>query len=88
MSKLIQSYVYYKDKVFFVSTINRQSSAIMSYGGEYAETIAFEWDNIHKTCTTIVGQDEDRAGSLATHLKVCDTLHSQGCLNGDEYDES
>ncbi|MGH1361011.1 MAG: hypothetical protein ACRBC3_19805 [Burkholderiaceae bacterium] len=42
--KRIQSYVYHGDKCFFVSTMERDSSAMVSPPPRYNETMVWVWD--------------------------------------------
>lgn len=77
--KLIQSYVWYQGRVFFVSTINRESSA-MYCPGVYAETMVWECDPAppHKRKDAILHQDEAPQGSIHSHIDVCRRLALTG----------
>jgi hypothetical protein len=74
---LAKTYIWHGGKCFFVSTFDRDSSAI---GGprRYAETIVweFDWEINHRG--GIVSQHEGMEGSIFTHLKVCNALHETG----------
>jgi hypothetical protein len=74
--KVIQTYVWHNGKCFFISTINRQSSAI----GELmsAETLAWEWDNETNKRGAWIGQDEDCEDSIATHQQMVERLFRTG----------
>lgn len=82
--KLMQSYVWHQEKCFFVSTIDRESSAVMAYGGTYAETMVWEYDYEKRECGDLVGQTEGAAGSIQAHLRMCDRLHRTGRCEEDE----
>lgn len=78
-NKLIQSYIWHDDKCFFVSTINRESSAMYAAGSRYAETMVWECDVItHERKDTFIGQDEALEDDITMHLKVCLRLHLLG----------
>lgn len=74
--KLCHSFVYFEDKCFYVSTINRDSSAMT--GGRYAETIVWEYDEATKKRGVILTQGEASEGSLHTHSKFCQLIVSTG----------
>jgi len=76
--KIIQSYVWHGDKCFFVSTINRESSAAAAYGATYAETMAWEYDHDTAERKAFVGQDEGATNSISAHIKACKRLHETG----------
>jgi len=76
-NKAIQTYVYYRGMAFFVSTIERDSSAI-SESMRYNETIVWIWDQITKERKDLIGQYSDMAGSIDTHIRVCRLLHEKG----------
>jgi hypothetical protein len=81
-NKLIQSYVWHDDKCFFVSTINRESSAALAYGKIYAETMIWEYDYDKRERGELIGQDEDVENSIETHNEVCREIHKNGILEG------
>ena len=77
---LIKSYVYHNNECFFVSTINRESSAQLVYGHVFAETMAW---NLEPDCFTrkdLIGQFEDRKNSIVVHTEVCEQLIKTGEL--------
>lgn len=87
---LIQTYVFFlsktqEDKVFFVSTIDRESSSM--YGGRYAETLVWEWDKTTKIRGDIVGMGEGFQGSIRTHMKICEKLYEVGTMEEPEENE-
>ena len=76
---LIQSYVWHDGKCFFVSTINRESSAMYAAGSRYAETMVWECDAItHERKNPFIGQDEALEDDITMHLKMCLKLHLHG----------
>lgn len=77
-TSLIQSQVRHGDSWFYVSTINRKSSAAIAYGSTYSETLAWEFDPVAKTRGGIVAQDESATDSLAGHFRVCEKLAKGG----------
>lgn len=81
---IITSYVWHEGKCFFVSTINRESSAAMAYGRMYAETMAWEYDHDRRQRGDIVGQAEGPEGSIRAHLTMCQRLHEIGCCEASE----
>lgn len=76
---LIQSVVFVDGKqneCFYVSTIDRDSSAM--YGGRYAETLVWEFDFNTKVRGKLVGQEDDREGSLNGHFRMCTRILETG----------
>lgn len=65
---LAQTYVWHNGMQYFVSTINRYSSAVLAYGDCYAETMA--WTLKGSALDRIFAQEESAAGSLCGHLKL------------------
>ncbi|MNR08095.1 hypothetical protein D3C85_1242370 [compost metagenome] len=74
--KLIQTYVYFEDKCYFVSTIDRESSSM--YGGRYAETMVWEIDPKTNERMGFLYQDEDYEGNIRTHNNVCNMIFNEG----------
>ena len=83
-TKLIQSFVWHEGKRFFVSTINRESSALLAMGAEYAETMAWEWPETQDGRGVMVGQTEASKDSLYGHERMCRELYCSGNWSGDE----
>jgi len=81
MLTLVQTYVFHEGRAFYVSTINRESSAALAYGHEYAETLVWEWDAESRTRGNIVGQGECRAGSIRVHQELVQRLFDTGSPN-------
>lgn len=87
---LIQTYVFYsnetqEDKAFYVSTIDRESSSM--YGGRYAETIVWEWDNTTKKRGDLIHMGEGSQGSIRTHFNICEKLYKDGTMQTEEDEE-
>lgn len=78
MNKLAQSYVYYKEKIFFVSTINRKSSVIYDNTHIYSETIVMERSIEEEKFKKIIYQDSDVLNSIDTHQLIVKNLHAKG----------
>lgn len=79
MSQAIaQTYLYREGKCWFVSTINRVSSAALAMGATYAETMAWEFEPETKQRGPLVAQEEAPTDSLYAHIEVCESLHRHG----------
>ena len=81
-SKLCQSYVSYEDKEYFVSTINREGSAMQ--GGVYAETMVWEWDRETRNRGNLVGQDEGMKDTIRVHIKMVERIFATGTFEDGE----
>jgi len=77
--QVMKSYVHHDDKVFFVSTINRESSSM--FGGMYAETMVWEWDPETRERGVFVGQGEGPMGSIYNHQSICQQLFNHGSID-------
>lgn len=73
--KLIKSYVWFGDECFYVSTINRDSSA-MTGPRRFAETIVWKWAKNERE--EMVYMDEGAEDSIRTHLDLCLRIHLTG----------
>lgn len=83
-ASVIKSYVWHKDNCFFVSTIERNSSAMLM-PGRYNETMIWEYD--WKTAKRgemldIIG--ETSTGSLREHFRICETINRLGVATNRE----
>ena len=83
--RIIKSYVWHDGKCFFVSTIDRDSSALQ--GGRYAETIVWEFDWPTQKRGAILHQDGHIRGSITQHMLICQCLHDQGKPEIEEREE-
>lgn len=77
-TRLAKSYIWYGKQCFFVSTIDRESSAALAYGARYAETMIwiFDWDKNERG--ELIHQGEDSEGCIDLHMAVCSQLHRHG----------
>lgn len=80
--KLIQSYVWHKQKKFFVSTINRTSSS--TDGGRYAETMAWAIIDDAANEREFIGQSECCFDGISAHLKACADIFNTGKMGEDK----
>lgn len=71
--KCIQSYVYVGDKRYFVSTIERDSSAELGPADRYNETLVFDCPERGEEAK-LLSQHEDVSGYIDTHFDVCQRL--------------
>ncbi len=75
--QIIKSYVWHNKQCFFVSTIERDSSALE--GGRYNETMIWEYNwGTRERADKFFFQSESRRGSITEHLQVCERLFSTG----------
>jgi hypothetical protein len=74
---LIKSYVWHGGKCFYVSTIDRDSSAMLG-PRRFAETIVWEFDWEKNERGSIVYETGWLAGSIFKHSQVCEFLHDTG----------
>jgi len=81
--RIIKSYVWYGEKCFFVSTIERDSSCVVA-PSRYNETIVWEYNWATNERGNIVHQDDGPKGSIKTHLRVCEAFHKYGCVRAYE----
>lgn len=78
-NRVIKSYVWHADRCFFVSTIERDSSALAA-PGRYNETIVWSYDWEKRERGEMLYQLEDSRHSIEVHLRTCRTLHDHGGL--------
>jgi hypothetical protein len=85
---LIKTYVKHGEKWFFVSTINRESSAAIIPSPVYAETIVWS-TNVVGERQELLWQGEAYKGSIKTHQRVVEALAAKGAegLGGLRDDE-
>jgi hypothetical protein len=75
--KLMQTYVWHKGLCYFVSTIDRDSSAVLA-PGRYAETMVWEYDFAVGKRLGLVSQGDAAQGSIRVHQDICETLFKGG----------
>tara|TARA_R110000772_G_scaffold249530_2_gene363877 strand:+ start:45639 stop:45893 length:255 start_codon:yes stop_codon:yes gene_type:complete len=79
LKSIAKSYVWNKDKCFFISTINRESSAdIESPPRIYAETLVWEYEWDTKVRGNIVAQTESFKDSIKGHIMMSERLREFG----------
>ena len=82
---LAQTLVWHGNKGFFVSTINKKTSAMLSYGRIYSETLVWEWDSIAKKRGDLIGQDTHGEDCLYAHFNMVQRLFDTGkCEEPDD----
>jgi hypothetical protein len=76
---MIATYVTHKNKVYRVSTINRECSSMESYGSKYAETLVWEWDtNEYNIKGDILLTGSSSEGSIRKHQEIVEMIHTSG----------
>lgn len=80
--KVIQSFVYHCEKCFFVSTIERDSSAVLA-PGRYNETIVWEYDDEKRERGAMLYTGGCITGSIRTHIEICKTIYDTGKMPED-----
>lgn len=81
--RVIKSYVWHGDKCFFVSTIERDSSAAAD-PGRYHETLVWQHDLETQKSGPLLYQLECSRCSIRSHLKACDELFQTGKLQSED----
>lgn len=79
----IKTYVWHNGKCFFVSTIDRDSSATLG-PRMHAETIVWNFDWNTNQRGEQIYMDEAAAGSIRTHQRIVEFLHANGTLETDK----
>lgn len=75
-TRSIKTYVWHGEQCYFVSTIDRDSSALG--GPRYAETIVwpFDWNTSERGM--MISQTSDREGSVREHFRQAAAIHANG----------
>lgn len=81
--RVIKSYVFHGDKCFFVSTIERDSSAMLG-PRRFNETMVWHYDWSTAERGSLFHQDEAPCGSIRTHNYVCEQLHEDGEIKAND----
>lgn len=76
-SRQIKSYVWHGGKCFFVSTIERDSSA-MEGPRRYNETIVWDYDYEKRERGAMILQEGCTEGSIWMHNRICEALYLSG----------
>lgn len=84
--RVIKTYVWHGGKCFFVSTINRDSSALGS-DGRYAETLVweFDWEKNERLGWMDHGTSAAE-NSIRGHIRTVENLHKYGAVQPPEDD--
>lgn len=82
-AKVIKTYVWHQGKCFFVSTIERDSSA-MQCPGRFNETMVWEYDWKTAERGAWIFQDGCAKGSIRLHQQVVERLYATGNPNEPE----
>lgn len=70
---MIQSHVWAPDeRCYFVSSIDRESSAALAYGARYVETLVWRWERGTRTDLIYTGEGPKE------HFRVCEFLMKHG----------
>lgn len=79
--KIIKTYVWHADKCYFVSTIERDSSA-MEGPSRYNETIVWEyrWDALEGKDKrgALLHTDGEMTGSIRGHQRIVERIYEEG----------
>lgn len=75
---LAQTYVWRRDNVFLVSTINRVSSAALANGATYSETLVWECDPETIDRGSIIGSDSHLTDSIYAHQRMVQRIFDTG----------
>lgn len=84
--RIIKTYVWHGDKCFFVSTISRDSSAMLG-PGRYNETIVWEYNLEKAERGLMLWQAEDSLGSIRKHQRIVEALFQRGTARDYAQDE-
>lgn len=76
---LIQSYVWHNDDCFFVSTIDRDSSAVLG-PRRFSETLVWGYDWKKRESKSLRYERDGIRHSIYQHLKICQELFETGEL--------
>lgn len=80
--RLLKSYVWHGDRCYFVSTIERDSSAQVVPPSRYNETIAWEYDWDSQERGDMVAMEGEGA-ACRQHFAVCRSLFTTGKYDPD-----
>lgn len=84
---VMQSYVWYGEQLFFVSTINRDSSACYGLAPRYAETMVWECDpKTRERYQSIFWMGDGPKDTLSTHFEACRALRETGKIDDEDGD--
>ena len=75
--RIIKSYVWHENKCFFVSTIERDSSAMLG-PRRYNETLVWEYDWAKHERGEQIGQAEAPRGCIGVHQRIVTEIFERG----------
>ena len=75
--RVIKSYVWHGGRCFFVSTIERDSSAAWSPRRFY-ETLVWRCDSRNGERGALIAQEGCLLSPLRQHFSICESLHEKG----------
>ena len=79
MILIARTYITYKNKMYLVSTINRECSSLEGYGSLYSETLVWEWEpSVQNTVGSPLHQDTGSENSLFSHLRALEFIYKGG----------
>jgi hypothetical protein len=87
-TRVMKSYVWHEGQCYFVSTINRESSALLAPDLVYAETMVWKVNFDSGIREAIVHQAEGPRGSIAEHIAICQRLRATGNAAAPAEEES
>jgi len=76
-NRVIKTYVWHGGKCYFVSTIERDSSAILG-PRRFNETMVWEYDWNSDERGQLVYEDGGPTGSIRTHQAVVEAIYENG----------
>lgn len=85
ITKVAQSYIFNEDRLFFVSTVNRQSSAMITNPPWYSETFVWELDSNNPTDTgNLVHESSSCLNDITNHFNICMQFFKNGEANKED----
>jgi len=80
---VIHSYVYHGPLCWYVSTIERDSSAMVEPPPlRYNETIVWEWDQVARKRGELIYDNGACKGVITQHMAICRYLFERGTMDG------
>ena len=84
--RVIKTYVWYGDQCFFVSTITRDSSAMLA-PGLYNETLVWEYDWDNREQKGLIHQAGCPKDSIFKHQEIVNLLYKTGKPEKEEQED-
>ena len=75
--KIAQTYVWHEGQCYFVSTINRESSAMLA-PGVYSETMAWEYDYDNRQRGELIFEGSHVRNGVRLHQTTVENLRRSG----------